>query len=59
MEKKNECEKYQLDTIKLFTQTPLITKTNLRFNMIDYTLTVIDISGGKNITLFFTYIFKF
>lgn len=36
--KKNECEKYQLDTIKLLTQAPLITKTNLRFNMIDYTL---------------------
>lgn len=39
--KKNECEKYQLDTIKLLTQAPIITKTNLRFNMIDYTLSKI------------------
>jgi len=39
--KKNECEKYQLDYIKLLTLSPLITKTNLRFNIIDYTLTKI------------------
>jgi hypothetical protein len=46
--KKNECELYQLRIIETLTKKPLIKHTNLRFNIIDYTLSKITKPNNKD-----------